>query len=77
MTPADISVVIPTINEAAVVAKAVLSLGKRARAEVIVVDGGSEDADHRCGDTSRCQQDRSFASGTRHPVELRCLDGGT
>lgn len=43
MTPADVSVVIPAINEQAVIATAVQSAVAAGAAQVIVVDGGSED----------------------------------
>lgn len=44
MTPADISVVIPAIHEAAVIATSVRSAVAAGAGEVIVVDGGSTDA---------------------------------
>jgi rSAM/selenodomain-associated transferase 2 len=43
MTPADISVVIPTINEVATIAAAIDSAFAAGACEVIVVDGGSSD----------------------------------
>ncbi len=43
MTPADISVVIPAINEAATVAAAIESALAAGATDVIVADGGSED----------------------------------
>jgi rSAM/selenodomain-associated transferase 2 len=43
MTPADISVVIPAIDEEAVIATAVRSAFQAGATEVIVVDGGSAD----------------------------------
>lgn len=44
MSPADISVIIPTINEETAVAKAVFSALAAGAREVIVADGGSEDS---------------------------------
>ncbi len=44
MTPADISVVIPAINEQAVIANAVRSALAAGAQDVIVADGGSEDS---------------------------------
>ncbi len=43
MTPADISVVIPAINEDAVIANAVRSARASGAREVVIADGGSED----------------------------------
>ena len=44
MSPSDVSVVIPTRNEASTIATAVRSASAAGAAEIIVVDGGSEDA---------------------------------
>jgi rSAM/selenodomain-associated transferase 2 len=44
MTPADISVVIPAINEDAVIANAVRSARAAGARDVIIADGGSEDS---------------------------------
>ena len=43
MTPADISVVIPVINEESTLAKSIRSARRAGATEVIVVDGGSDD----------------------------------
>ena len=43
MTPADISVVIPAINEESTLAKSIRSARRAGATEVIVVDGGSDD----------------------------------
>ncbi len=44
MSPSDVSVVIPARNEASTIATAVRSASAAGAAEIIVVDGGSEDA---------------------------------
>lgn len=44
MTPADVSIVIPTIDEEAMVGKAISSAMAAGAREVIVADGGSRDA---------------------------------
>lgn len=61
MTPGDISVVIPAINEEATVSRSVRSARAAGATEVIVVDGGSEDRTTRmASDAGASKIVRSF-----------------
>ena len=70
MTPADISVVIPAINEEASVGRSVRSAREAGATDVIVVDGGSEDSTTRMAMDAGASKIVRSLSGPWHSVEF-------